>query len=297
MPATDSRAHPAEPKGTSWGMPGTRHNTRYHDYSGDHYLPPLRIFYVGCIRYGPDNFWQRKGSTLFITELVTHGDTLFVQDGRSYIVGAGGVFMSRRGCDNLVRTGPSGVSHRRFLEMDGPLLEPTLRAFGLAEVDHLVPRNRIAVARMIKHAFGLLDRRPPDFARRLSVLAYELLLELSLALPSRGSIGRLGKALELIQQNLDRRLTAPEIASHVGISVPSLYRLFSRQLGTSPIEFIIAQRMGRAARLLHETSLSIKEIAASLGYGNPAYFSLEFKKRFGVAPKFHRLSRTGLPLR
>jgi len=48
------------------------------------------------------------------------------------------------------------------------------------------------------------------------------------------------------------------------------------------------QRCWQGAELLKTTTLSIKEIAVSLGYPSTSPFDLEFKARFGITPKQYR---------
>jgi AraC-like DNA-binding protein len=48
------------------------------------------------------------------------------------------------------------------------------------------------------------------------------------------------------------------------------------------------QRINRARQLLELTAMSIKEIAAEVGYENPFYFSLRFKKQTGTSPRDYR---------
>jgi len=65
-------------------------------------------------------------------------------------------------------------------------------------------------------------------------------------------------------------------------------RLFRRQIGQSPIDFLLSCRMRKAARLLQEPGVQVKSVASSLGYDDPAQFSKLFKKKIGVAPTHYQ---------
>jgi AraC-like DNA-binding protein len=69
--------------------------------------------------------------------------------------------------------------------------------------------------------------------------------------------------------------------------------LFRKRLGQlyglNIRDFIIETRMGRAASLLAESDLSIKQIAGMTGYKNPFYFSHVFSQYFGQSPKLFRI--------
>ena len=54
--------------------------------------------------------------------------------------------------------------------------------------------------------------------------------------------------------------------------------------GSSPREFIENIKLKQAARLLKDSDMNVSEIAYELGYSSPKYFTLRFKKMFGVTP-------------
>jgi transcriptional regulator GlxA family with amidase domain len=87
-----------------------------------------------------------------------------------------------------------------------------------------------------------------------------------------------------MRQNLDKPLPAASLASQASMSLSHFFALFKRQVGTTPIDYLIHLRMERARDLLTTTDLSVKEIAAALGYDDPFYFSRVFKSVNGVAP-------------
>ena len=63
---------------------------------------------------------------------------------------------------------------------------------------------------------------------------------------------------------------------------------FKKHTGVSPGEYIIAQRISVACRLLAQTDMSVSAIAADIGYGDQYYFSRIFKKKMGMAPLKYR---------
>jgi AraC-like DNA-binding protein len=60
--------------------------------------------------------------------------------------------------------------------------------------------------------------------------------------------------------------------------------------GYSPIKHFLNMKMEHAGHLLDSTNLGIKEIAASLGYDDPLYFSRSFSKTVGMSPRAYRNS-------
>ena len=96
--------------------------------------------------------------------------------------------------------------------------------------------------------------------------------------------------------HLDQPLQVAKLAALENVSASHYFALFKSRTGRSPIDYFIHLRMRRACELLRETSLSIKEIAAELGYDDPFYFSRIFKSVNHVAPREYRVHRGALPV-
>ena len=80
-----------------------------------------------------------------------------------------------------------------------------------------------------------------------------------------------------------------DISSAINISVSYMNKRFKAEIGCTPIRFLIDHRIKRAKILLKSTHLSIKEISESIGFSNPNYFCLVFKKYCdGISPSAYR---------
>lgn len=104
----------------------------------------------------------------------------------------------------------------------------------------------------------------------------------SVALSSRNQ--HLINAMQHMHATLEDPDDIAAIADAVGISRRQLERLFKTYVGTSPVQFYIDLRVGRAHALLNETSLSITEIAAATGFNSTTQLAQRFRKRFGQSP-------------
>ena len=66
--------------------------------------------------------------------------------------------------------------------------------------------------------------------------------------------------------------------------------IFSQEMGSTFIEYLIGKRMERAKELLRTTQLRSSEVAYRVGYRDPHYFSSTFKKIQGMTPREYRVS-------
>lgn len=94
----------------------------------------------------------------------------------------------------------------------------------------------------------------------------------------------LEKIREWIRTHPLERYNIGELAKKAGISRKYFTTLFTRQYGISPKSYQVSQRMNYAKYLLQESDISIKEIAAQLGYTDQYIFSKQFKSIIGYAP-------------
>jgi AraC-like DNA-binding protein len=89
-------------------------------------------------------------------------------------------------------------------------------------------------------------------------------------------------------QHLHQPLRIAKLAHMADVSSSHFFVLFKRWAGFSPIDYFIRLRVQQAERLLAATTMSVKEIAATLGYSDPCYFSRVFKSVRGIGPKGYR---------
>jgi transcriptional regulator GlxA family with amidase domain len=99
---------------------------------------------------------------------------------------------------------------------------------------------------------------------------------------------RIGRSIAYMVEHLDKPLQVSTLAAQASVSPSHYFALFKRQTGTAPIDFFIRLRMNHAKQLLDSTASSVKEIAATMGYDDPFYFSRVFKSVHQVAPAEYR---------
>lgn len=99
---------------------------------------------------------------------------------------------------------------------------------------------------------------------------------------------RLKLMLSYIRQNLSRRITLRDLATAAHISERECERCFLRQIGVLPFDYLLDTRLDRARRLLADTSRPVTEIALQCGFSTASYFTLCFRRKFGITPRAYR---------
>jgi len=83
-------------------------------------------------------------------------------------------------------------------------------------------------------------------------------------------------------------ISVRERAERLGLTVVQLRAAVARASGFTPLDYVVELRIARACELLVETTASVREISADVGYDDPAYFTRLFTRRVGSAPTVFR---------
>jgi AraC-like DNA-binding protein len=249
--------------------------------------PPITIQGTVLSQWGPgDRFARVKRDTLSLS-LITLGNASYEQEGRKGIVETGQIFLAHKGCSQTLRAGSDGFMHKRSVILAGASLDMMVSSLRLTEVDVITPRHVARATCLFRQSHRMLVERPAGLPVEIPAQALRILLTCAES-RSPDFPGALRQAMKFIDAHIHRVITAEEIARAAGVSARHCSRLFQEQLGTSPLEFCIRQRMALARNMLANNGQSVKRIAAALGYDNPLYFSAQFRHRVGVCPSAYR---------
>ena len=96
--------------------------------------------------------------------------------------------------------------------------------------------------------------------------------------------GKLGMALQIMENNLEDPLRPDEIAQAIQLSTRQLERLFARHMAMSPKRHYLQLRLEKARGLLRQTSLSVTNICVACGFQSLSHFSKSYRSTFGLSP-------------
>lgn len=201
---------------------------------------------------------------------------------------------------------PAGIPHRYWASEEDPWsiywfhlkgdhVEELCRHYGL-EGDLLqMPRAFVSefIARL-DQTLAILTDRPYSLTSHIYVsqtlrwIISGLGQELLRSQQDRKRELHLENAIRYMEEHIAASIRLPDLAGYTGISKQHLIYLFNKETGFSPIDYFLRMKMQHAANMLDLTDLTVKEIAASIGMGDPYYFSRIFKKLMGHAPTDYR---------
>jgi transcriptional regulator GlxA family with amidase domain len=180
------------------------------------------------------------------------------------------------------------------------------------------PRVTLRADRMVVESGGVFTAGSA-FAHAdlmLAILTYTLSPSLAhtvaryLVLDERASQARymvmdhLGSSDPVIRQlesfvtsNIERQLTIHEMARATATSPRTLARKVAKALGTTPQHFAQRLRVAQAVHLLETTQRSVEDVAARVGYADPAAFRRIFRRETGETPRATHARRRGALLK
>jgi AraC-like DNA-binding protein len=96
-----------------------------------------------------------------------------------------------------------------------------------------------------------------------------------------------------IYRNIRNPISVYNLARYLCLDTSQVYRIFRKNTGLSPMQFITDLRIQKSCELLVKTDLPVKEISEWMGFEYQSHFTKQFKKIMGMNPSEYR-KRNGL---
>ena len=94
---------------------------------------------------------------------------------------------------------------------------------------------------------------------------------------------------DFIKENINNPINLKALSDKANMSTTSFYRYFKRELGMSPIEFILNEKIKHAKQLLKNPHIQVNEVCFMSGFEDCNYFIRLFKKHEGITPKQYQM--------
>ena len=95
----------------------------------------------------------------------------------------------------------------------------------------------------------------------------------------------MSKVMEVIENNIsEEEFSIEQFGKEVGMSRVQLHRKLKALSGRSASNYLRSVRLSKAKLMIEEEKGNISEIAYSVGFSSPAYFTRCFKDEFGFPP-------------
>jgi len=113
--------------------------------------------------------------------------------------------------------------------------------------------------------------------------------QVSVSLASQASEMTSIRELQIwIAEHLDTRLSIDDLAARMAMSVRNFERVFTREVGTTPSQYVLQMRVEAARRQLERTDRGLKHVASATGFGNVDVMRRAFVRLMGITPRRYR---------
>lgn len=247
----------------------------------------IRNIYASSLDQNADGVEHIKSLPCLSVVQAVHGEyEIGLNGGQLMATGEGGIFVAPTGSLQQIihHNGSSGCMRARWVFMnvtinDGAAIED------MFDFPQVLPSDECdKIGQLIARI-----QETDDICARYAV-AYEIVGRLiALASPKQNAHNEtMARIIGYVSENYSRRITKEELARHAYCSVPHMYRLFQKNLATTPANYINQVRLQHAAVELERSDIPIGEVAARAGFDDPAYFAKLFRNIYAISPREYR---------
>lgn len=231
-----------------------------------------------CFRVDGKEYLARSGSIVFINSFEQHEVAIRSTPYRRYFAIVSAAELERAfplsSLPAVFKNRPSGFCHCVDLSAEGgyPLcLFRRLRE----EYEANAPQSEQMIRSILEQILILVSRAcPQDFSFR-----------------EGGPASRIKEVQRYIEAHFTEELKISALADRFFLNHCYLTHLFKNQVGYSPKQYILLNRLSYAQELLETTSLQVAQIAFKCGFGDANNFIRAFREWYGVSPNQYRQSR------
>ena len=239
----------------------------WHSLPHSHYCAEL--FYImsgkGFFRVESQQFPIHPGDLVVVNPCVLHTELSFVDNPLEYIVmGIDGVQFQR-----------SDSRERRFFHLPDSEIRDDCRFYMETILRECADRHEdyLEVCAGLTQVFLVLLRRLSH--RRLSVSRSK-------------STSECARVKQYMDEHFAEDISLDTLAALSHMNKHYLVHAFNKEVGCSPISYLLARRISESKHLLENSSDSVSQLSLRLGFSSPSYFSQRFKKAVGITPLEYR---------
>ncbi|MCZ8514546.1 AraC family transcriptional regulator [Paenibacillus filicis] len=261
----------------------------------------LAVLFAGHSQTKPGHKPGPKVVDYYLLHHVLAGKGTYACGGRSYSLGPGDSFLIEPGKLIHYAADLNEPWHYRWIAFEGARAESMMAEIGLGAAQPVVHTGRSRSVTVLFHQVQLaFQNRAAQANLKAAGYLHLLLAEYAEALrpqnkslphQATGSDLTVQQAIQYLSAQYAEPITIELMAETFGYNRAYLSNLFKRHTGVTPVTFLLRLRLDKARHLLRERpELTVEQIASSVGFQDPLYFSKQFKRFYQASPTEYRRS-------
>ncbi len=244
---------------------------------------------VGTQVCKPGHAFGPATRTHWLLHFIRAGKGVFKRASNSYSLSAGQCFVIRPGEVTFYKADTSAPWEYVWIGFTANSIPKVLQERDVLSIPSLAP----LFAEIAENVERLNGEDGKDGIREawLCGRITEILTRIELQY-ARFAETKLQSEMRIVKNYIDTRLASElsvaALAAQFHMDRAYLSRCFKEVVGLSPQQYIVAERLALAARLMTENLLSPTDAATAVGYSDIYLFSKMFKRRYGVSPRTYK---------
>lgn len=243
------------------------------------------------------NFKEGRQLAEFQIVYITSGTGVFEDKDSSRIITPGTLFLLRPGYWHTYHPNKDTGWTEYYIGFNGPTFRSEINRFFGDRKGPVEFGLSATLVDLFEQALFYSERQSSQTMSILQAIVIHMisLINYNLATKKRND-DKLDAAISYVKQYMANHLSEPidvqALAEEQGMSYTWLCRMFRKNTGIAPAQYLQQLRIHMSMYLLRNTNAPIKNIAVDSGFKMPEYFCAVFQESTGITPKEYRSANT-----
>lgn len=234
---------------------------------------------------------ERKNSNLYCFEYIIKGKGTVIINDEVYTPVEGDIYILQKGSNHKYYSDKENPWIKIWFNIKGNLIDQLMQVYKLNKIHHIPNLDlKELFLKFISTSKSTTDSTEEIF-NKAAIIFHEIILNIH----SRVKVLKVARdplALtlkEYLDKHVEDNVSLQNLSDLIFKSVSQTIRLFKREFGITPYDYLLLNRIETAKLLLLNSNMQINEIAFKLNFSDEHYFSNYFKTKVGLSPlKFRR---------
>lgn len=245
---------------------------------------------LGHFIYEPGYFLHRNNYDSFLLMLITDGQCTVTTANGTFTASKGDVVLLNCYEPHQYQSDTGWESY--WIHFDGPMARGYYDQITAVHGLHLIPKHLQTIEQTIAKIYKIFcdheEIEEATISKYITCLLTELLLSATPAKESPHKMRSLADTISYINEHFSEQLSLEQLAEQASLSPFYFTRVFTKETGMTPHQYILSARINFAKFLLKTTNMSVKKIGYNAGFTSESNFCSTFRKWENLTPSEYR---------
>jgi AraC family transcriptional regulator, arabinose operon regulatory protein len=233
---------------------------------------------------------ERKNSYLYCFEYILKGQGTVIINGETFTPVEGDIYILQKESSHIYFSDNDNPWEKIWFNINGPLVDHLMQAYKLNNLHHIQQLDLKDLFFKFLSTAQSKTLSKKDIFNLNSIVFHEIISKIYISTQvSKMEYNPLAMKLrEYLDKHIMNQISLQELSDLIHRSPSQTIRIFKKEFGLTPYEYLLNNKIETAKLLLLNTNLQVNEIAYKLKFADEHYFSNYFKASTGLSPKKFR---------